>query len=195
MARQSGGGEREVAAPVGLQQAVLVAIFPPSSELFFLGVRSRLTVAWGCGGQAELSQWRLWLFRALPGRRNPKPPSTCCARRGRRARWRGERSPPELLVATPALAENRHSPPPIRVIAGVKLNHYHRALSICCCLLSLICLSCCRRRHQLPGGDEDTTGAATSRSLPPDCLAIAARFVVCRPTKREERGREALEQN
>nr|GMD10471.1 E3 ubiquitin-protein ligase ORTHRUS 2-like [Ipomoea batatas] len=100
-----------------------------------------------------------------------------------------------LLKGAPTLAENRHSPPPIRVIAGVKLNHYHRALSICCCLPSLICLSCCRRRHQLPGGDEDTTGVATSRSPPPDWLGIAARFVVCRPTKCEERGREALEQN
>nr|GMD31241.1 hypothetical protein Iba_chr09aCG14630 [Ipomoea batatas] len=104
----------------------------------------------------------------------PQPQATVCPRRGRRARWRGERSPPEPLVAAPVLAENRHSPPPIRVIAGVKLNHYHRVLSICFCSPSLICLSCCRRRHQLAGGDEDTTGASTSRSPPPDCLAIAA---------------------
>nr|GMD27273.1 hypothetical protein Iba_chr08dCG12190 [Ipomoea batatas] len=97
---------------------------------------------------------------------------------------------------TPVLAGNRHPPPPIRVIAGVKLNHYHRALSsICCCSPSLICLSCCRRRHQLAEGDEDTTGAATSCSPPPDCLAIAAWFVVRQPTKREKRGRELLEQN
>nr|GMD22683.1 serine carboxypeptidase-like [Ipomoea batatas] len=103
------------------------------------------------------------------GRRNPEPPSTYCPRRGRRARWRGERSPPEPLVAAPVLAGNRHPPPPIRVIAGVKLNHYHRALSICCCSPSLICLSCCHRRHQLAKGDEDTTGAATSYSPPTDC--------------------------
>nr|GMD24139.1 lysosomal Pro-X carboxypeptidase-like [Ipomoea batatas] len=103
----------------------------------------------------------------------------------------GNRHPP--LVAAPVLAGNRHPPPPIRVIAGVKLNHYHRALSICCCSPSLICLSCYRRRHQLTEGDEDTTGAATSCSPPPDCLAIAAWFVVRQPTKREERGRELLE--
>nr|GMD25394.1 hypothetical protein Iba_chr08cCG9700 [Ipomoea batatas] len=104
------------------------------------------------------------------GRRNPEPLSTYCPR-------------------------NRYPPPPIRVIAGVKLNHYHRALSICCCSLSLICLSCCRRRHQLAKGDEDTTGAATSYSPPVDCLAIAAWFIVRQPTKRKERGREPLEQN
>nr|GMD00044.1 hypothetical protein Iba_scaffold948480CG0010 [Ipomoea batatas]GMD04499.1 hypothetical protein Iba_scaffold39118CG0010 [Ipomoea batatas]GME01382.1 hypothetical protein Iba_scaffold538727CG0010 [Ipomoea batatas] len=68
------------------------------------------------------------------------------------------------------LAGNRHPPPPIRVIH-------------------------CRRRHQLAEGDEDTIGAVTSCSPPPECLAIAAWFVVRQPTKREETGREPLEQN